>query len=266
MSLSDNLLQQAEQYLDGSMTNTEKQAFETQLENNQELAEYIELNKEMQIQYNDEDWSFVDDNTNTKILEDYLKSEDAKTIKVSISKVNTDFVHKTPLNRKAYYSYFAIAASIALLIGYFIFNSSEGSLKIYSQYNDWSTLPSLTTRGNSDDGILVKGEDAFLAKDFIKSEHYFDTFLKNNAELNPSVLVYHGISNLELENYDEALKAFNKLIESNTLDRSKGYWYKALVYLKMDDRDNAVKQLDIITSNVSYYNYSLAKEILEKLN
>jgi len=264
MSLSDDILKQAEDYLDGKLSSDALKAFELLLNDNQELTDYVLVNKEMRVQYNDKDWSFVNEDSDVKPLENYLKSTEAKALKETIKSVNDDFVKSRSSIKKNYFSYIAIAASIVVLVGYFIFNSSPTSLEIYSEYNNWSNLPSLTSRSDSDNALLVNGEKAFLDKDFEKAENYFSTYLK---DLNhPNALLYFGVSNMELGNHDKALNAFNQLIESNAIDSSKGYWYKALTYLKMDDRESVIETLNIILENGSNYNYTEAQELLEKLN
>ncbi|WP_290702158.1 tetratricopeptide repeat protein, partial [Lacinutrix sp.] len=77
--------------------------------------------------------------------------------------------------------------------------------------------------------------------------------------------LYLGVSQLELENYTEALKNFQKIIDSKTMDQSKGYWYKALTYLKMDDRENAIKEFEISAYSPKHFNHVEARELLKEL-
>jgi len=49
------------------------------------------------------------------------------------------------------------------------------------------------------------------------------------------------------------------------LDRSKGLWFKALVYLKMDDKKSAKHTLKKITENLSNFNYTKAEKLLAEL-
>ena len=104
-----------------------------------------------------------------------------------------------------------------------------------------------------------------LAFGYKKAEQLFSEHINKQSNFNPNVVLYLGVSNLELNNYDKALLNFEKLIQSNSIDKSKGYWYKTLTYLKMDDRNLAIKELKIIVENPSNYNYNKAKELLEKL-
>jgi len=264
MSLSENLQNQADDYLKDTLSIHAKKAFEVLLQENQELVDYVAINKEMQAHYNEEDWSFVEEDAETVELEEYLKSDEAKALKASVKKVNDRFVKERPSNRRNYFSYLAIAASVIVFVGYFVFNDSPTSLEVYSDYNDWSNLPSLTSRGDSDNVLLVNGEKAFLNKEYKEAAIYFEDFLttSNNSA---NALLYYGVSNIELGHYAKALDAFNQLISSETLDRSKGYWYKMLTYLKMEDKKNAIIQLELIVKDSGNYKFVEAQELLEKL-
>jgi len=265
MSLTENILNQADDYLDGKLAFEESKAFELMLTNNQELLDYININKEMRVQYNNQDWLFVEDDTDIEVLEKYLKSDDAKKYKASILKVNADYINKSNSKKTSLITYFSIAASIVILLGYFIFNSEQTNIEIYSLYNDWSNLPSLTTRSDSDNDLLVKGEEAFLNKDFNSSKEFFEMYLNTGKSINSNVLLYLGISNLEIKNYEKALTNFDDLIESKSIDFSKGYWFKALTYLKMDDKVSSIRELSIIVKDSSNYNYNQAKKLLLEL-
>jgi hypothetical protein len=265
MSLSENLQNQADDYLTDKLSIDAKKAFELLLQDNQELVDYISINKEMQAHYNEEDWSFADKNVEVEELERYIKSDDAKALKASIKKVNDRFVKESPSNKKNYFSYLAIAASVVFLIGYFVFNDSASNLELYENYNSWQELPSLISRGDVEDTTLAEAENAFVNKNYEKAHLFFDAYIQNSYTVAGTVLLYQGIVFLELNEYNNALATFNELIESNSLDNSKGYWYKALTYLKMDDTDAAIATLNVLVSDTSNYNYSKAQELLEKL-
>lgn len=265
MSLSEDIQNQAEDYLDGKLTDAAKIAFEDMLTSNKELKDYISINQEMRAHYNNQDWSFINDNSEVEILEAYLKSDEANALKHTIKAVNNTFAKEKATNKKSYFSYFAIAASIVILVGFFMFNQTPSNLEIYADYNDWSSLPSLTTRGNTDNDLLVSGEKAFLDKDYDKAENYFKTYLTTSKSNNANALLYYGISNLELGSHEKAIETFNELIVSETIDSSKGHWYKVLTYLKMDDKEAAIKTLNILVKDSLNYNHKEAQELLNKL-
>ena len=265
MNFSDNILQQVEDYLDGKMDDSTQKLFEEKILEDIDLLELITLNKQMRSSYNEKDWYSIDKpNKEGDIgkLADYFKSDDAKTTKSAIQKASKKYFKQKKTN---YYSFIAIAASILLLIGYFLMDKQITNDELYLQYNNWSEIPSLTSRSDFENEFLIKGEEAFLNKNYIKAEQNFHQFFLNEEIVNTTGLIYLGVSQLELNKFNESLLTFDKLIKSNTIDKSKGYWYKVLVYLKMNDREKAINQLNVITQNTSNYNYKEALKILSKI-
>jgi hypothetical protein len=79
------------------------------------------------------------------------------------------------------------------------------------------------------------------------------------------VYVYTGLIYSEKENLQESIAQFDLLEKSQSLDRSRALWYKALTYLKFDKVAEAKAMLTSILEDPSNYNYKEAKELLEKL-
>lgn len=274
MSFNEDILQQIEDYLNGSMTDEELVLFEEQIGENKDLAEAISINKKMQLQYGDDDWDFIkDDKNNTAIntLETLLKSDDFNNKKEVIQATSDVYFKRNKQNKlkvknsKLYYA-LGIAAAIVVFLGLFLKDNGLSNEEIYLDNSSWQELPSLVSRSETNTILLSKGENAFLKKDYKLAQESFGIYIKNKKELNVNVLLYVGISQLELEDFNAALVSFQKIIDSKTLDQSKGYWYMALTYLKMDDREAAVNTFKIIVNNATYYNHEKAKVILEKLN
>lgn len=269
MILSEDIKAQADNYLDNNMSEIERNAFEQELKGNKLLQEYLAINKEMAKQYSDSDWQFLEqpNTSDVNVLEDYLKSDDINKLKEAIKMASTSYhqnkVKKKP-SKSVGYSFLAIAASIVLLIGLYFAGSNDN---IYEDYNSWNELPSLIERGDALDSNLEQAENAFVKKNFNLANTLYLQYLKESTnESNVTVYLYLGITELELKQKEKALAYFDNVITSNSIDFSKGYWYKALVYLKFEEHENAKKQLRIITQEQSNYNYKEAKKLLKKLN
>ncbi len=275
MSFSNNTLEQAELYLDGKMTAEELKVFEKEIENNEALQNYIETNKQMRLQYSEDNWGFAKDiNQNTKVeeLEVLFNSEDTKKTKEAISKASQSYFNTTSKTTKGgktgkYKIYFtlAMAACITLLVGYFINNKSQTATELYATYSSWEELPSLAERGDSQGTLLYKGEQAFLAKDYKEAKNAFLEAIKASNNFDANTLLYLGIAQLELNEYEAALSNFSKVTKSDSLDASKGYWYTGLTYLKQRAKTKAIKTFELIAANATYYNNDKAKTILEAL-
>lgn len=267
MSLSENQITQANSYLENTLSETERRDFEIELTKNKTLQEYISINKEMEKQYSDIHWQFLEDQNTKEIkeLENYLKSDDAKEIKNTIEITNSNYNKKAkPVKtiKLKLYSFIVVAASIILLIGFYI---SNGNQNLYNNYNSWEELPSLIERGATENNLLQNAENTFIKQNYSEANQLYTKYLSQNETTNYNIYLYLGITELELNQDKKALSTFNKIIESNSLDASKGYWYKALVYLKTKDSINAIKQLEIIVNNSENFKFAEAKKILEAL-
>ncbi|WAC03622.1 tetratricopeptide repeat protein [Lacinutrix neustonica] len=227
----------------------------------------------MRLQYGEDGWDFIDEHKNNDALdalETLLKSKEFQHKKKVIQRAGDLYFKneksKGVSNKKPQlYFALAIAAALVLFFGILFKDSGLTSTEVYSNNSNWDELPSLVSRGETNAVLLSKGEDAFTNKDYPLAEARFSAYVDTNKEVSITALLYLGVSQLELENYTSALENFQKIIDSNTLDHSKGYWYKALVYFKKGDKENAIKTLEIIATNPEYYKHSKAKEILEAL-
>lgn len=267
MSLSENLQLQADKYLVSTLSESELKAFKLELTNNKALQDYISINQEMNAQYNDLDWQFLGSNFNNKVeeLEQFFKKEETKELKLTLQKISDNYNNnskKIGVKKKNIYPFLAVAASIMLLLGVFFYNSNKN---LYSNYNTWNELPSLIERSASQNQMLQNAEQAFINKDYLTANTLYSQYIKQENTTNYNVYLYLGITQIELNKNEEALLSFNKVIESNSLDFSKGYWYKALTYLKIKDNANAIVQLEIIIKNPENYKFAEAKKLLEKL-
>ena len=267
MSLPEELLKQANNYLENTLSDEERSDFELELAQNKELQEYLSISKEMDKQYSDTDWQFLE-STNTKevdALEDYLKSDETKALRSAINNASITFKknEKKPktFNLKKY-SFLAVAALVILFLGLNFFGSNNN---LYQDYNSWEELPSLINRGEVQENILQNAEAAFLNKEYSKANNLYKQYIDTTKEFNVTAYLYLGITDLELNNEAQALSSFNKIIESNSLDASKGHWYKALTYLKFEKNDLAIEQLELIVENSDNYNFSEAQLLLNKL-
>ncbi len=255
-------------YLRDELSLEEKALFKKSLQKNPELLEEFRIHQELFLQVDESGWThqlFSPDKKEVAELETYFRSEEALKLKNTITKIRTTY------NRKNASSFFSnktiisilVAASIALFVVLFTMNSDDSSEELYAQYSQWEDLPSLTSR--SDETQLANGQHLFEENKFEESYNLFTSYNDDNSKIKPSLLIYIGLSALELNKYEEAISYFDQLIQSDAVDQSKGYWYKALAYLKQDKREEAISVLEIIRKNETNYKYITSKELLDKL-
>ncbi len=158
-----------------------------------------------------------------------------------------------------------IAASILLLIGYFVLNPSEPNLSdLYVSNADWTELPSFTVREDSKNA-LNEAQVSFENKNFEEANAQFNKLLENGSN-NPQILMYLGISYLELNDFENAITTFEGLQNGKSLDSNKALWYKALTYLKWNRKELAINTLNELLKDPSNYKHAEAQKIYNELN
>ena len=145
-----------------------------------------------------------------------------------------------------------------------MFNRGINNDDLYAEYSDYSNLPSFVSRGEVGTDSLYNAENLFKENKYKEALDIFQSQI-NTSTNTGSVYIYTGLSQIELEQYKQAENTFDTLIESNLLDAEKGYWYKALLYLKQDNHEKAISILKVIVSE-SLFNNKKATELLNKLD
>jgi tetratricopeptide (TPR) repeat protein len=235
-----------ETYLSNEMTKEEVTTFEARLKNepdfNQAFNTYKELSSFLEHKIENEE-AIASFQSNVKNISDgYFKEQNGS---------------KKVIRMKPWQ--FAIAASVALLIGFFMFN--QFSNPTFGDYNNYETI-SLTVRGEQDE-LLKIGENAFNTKDFAKAEDVFTQLLAKD-EFNKELQLYKGIALIELNKFDEADNLFGKLSEQSSVYKNKAIWYLGLSKLKQKDHDACLQILRTLPEDAD--DYEEAKKLINKLD
>ncbi len=278
MEFDDTIYNQIDLYISGQMEASDREEFEQRIESDIELRKEVFLQKSIKlaVQDNDEDWilndQYIKNNDAINQIKALRKQKDYVASEANIKKVANQYFdhvkHKKSVTWKLYIGAVAAVLCIALMVYYFNpFNPSMNDL--YSEYSNWNELPSLTTQSESQNNLSL-GEELFLKKKYNEAISIFSKEIHQgsieDSFSKPYVLVYLGISYLEIEEYDKALKTFDTLIQSDGLDRSKGYWYKALVFLKKGDKEKTKNQLKLLLQDEKNFNFQKAKDLMHSLH
>uniref|UniRef100_UPI0025C1C175 tetratricopeptide repeat protein n=1 Tax=Lacinutrix sp. TaxID=1937692 RepID=UPI0025C1C175 len=150
----------------------------------------------------------------------------------------------------------AMAASVALFIGVFLFNQLSNPT-----YSDFNTHEPMTiVRGNVKD--LIEATKAFNNKEYAKANTLLKTVLENDPE-NSELQLYYAITNIELDNFEVADTALNKIITGESAYKNRALWYSALSRLKQKNIEAAIVLLKQITEEAD--DYKEAQKLLDKL-
>ena len=234
-------------YITGMLSKEERLVFENRLKSDSTFKENFDAFKELS--------RFLENrfDPETNAFTDNLK-------KISNAHFDgvEDGVEKRQKNRFFRYGQFAMAASIVILLGVFIFN--QFSDPAYGDYNNHETI-SLTVRG-VEDSVLKDAEKAFNSKNFTQAEMLFNKILSNDPS-NLEVELYKSIALIEMGQVGEADELLRELSETNSAYGNKAKWYWAMSKLKQKEFEECVKILKTIPKEAK--DYKRAEKLWKKL-
>jgi len=267
MSFEDDIL--IERFLNGELTREEAANFSQRLDVDSELREKVQLEKQLLEALNEDSWSSIKNLDNRQELDQYkelFKSDDIQQLKKTIAKIGDENEEQKRISPKRnWYFYSAVAALLVVsLMVYVNVNQTPSLENLYTDYLDSTELPSLVTRDNTDPSIS-EAETLYTNKDYNNAVIAYTDLIEKMPSNKGTLYLYKGVSEMQLNKFTDAEKTFDILMRSASLDATKAYWYKALLYLKMKDRNQASDVLKVIIDN-TYFNYKKATVLLEELN
>lgn len=268
-------------YISGTLQKESQKEFEKRMQFEPLLKQEVDLHRSLKYAVNEKEWFLMEpdqDNEDINLIRDLKRSEKYSSIEANIKNIGDQYFEgnlvatkNSETNKERKWLYYVSGLVAVLCISFFIkdvtLNNSADQL--YTEYSNWNTLPSLTVQ-NDETNVLAEGERLFFEKDYTKAITLFSNIAEETKQEKTAnstyVLSYLGASYLESGDYTKAMATYNKLEQSNTLDSSKAYWYKALVYLKQDDKVNAKAMLEKTLESEQNYNFKKANELLKKLD
>jgi tetratricopeptide (TPR) repeat protein len=246
-----------DRYLEGTMENSELIWFQKELDGNVELQEDLRMQKKLN--------GLIVENQ-TICLQEQLNMIHSNLFKESEIKTS---VFSEPKRNKVLYLTMGIAASCMLLTIIISkqLNTNISKNDIYNKYFEPANIGMVfRSAGNGEiNDELRSAMSMYEQKNYVNAINLFEDILNKDSS-RIGLNLYSGISHMEIKEYDEANKRFNKIIDQNSnafIESAK--WYLGLCYL-MTDKENQAKNVftDISKSN-SYYNKD-AKKILKQMN
>ncbi len=275
MEFDNNIYEQIEAFISEKMGEGERKLFEAKIQSDKDLENEVELHRSLKNVIQNKKWHLtesVKDNKEFNQIKNSRRSKKYANIESSIQEAGDQYFEneiKPKGNKKWLYYISAVAAVVCIAFFINYYNSNQSTTSLYAEYSDWKDLPSLTVQ-NDNENILAHGEHLFFEAEYTKAIMIFSEELKDSSvqkqNLNPYILSYLGASYLELNDYQNAILTFDQLVHSNTIDSSKGYWYKAMVYLKQGDKQKTEEQLRLVLQDERNFNFQKAKELLKKLD
>ena len=229
-------------YLSNTLSIEECTAFEMRLKTETELNEAFTLYKEI-----------------NGMLEQHIGgAEEKQDFEENLSAVSDAYFSDQAKVSRAPYWKFAIAASIALLFGLFMFNNFSSAT--YGNFADHDTI-SLTLRGEDND-LIKQAETSFNNGDYKRANEVFTKILETD-DANIEIQFYRAITNIELNNYAEAEEMLERISKGQSVFKNQAAWYMALSKLKQKRTEECVEILRTIPEDAEVY--KRAQKLLKKL-
>ncbi|MBF8149881.1 hypothetical protein ITJ86_08215 [Winogradskyella sp. F6397] len=241
---------QFEAYLTGDLSQDDLLVFNERLQSDAQFKKAFEVYKDMSAHLEHEIM-------NEQEISDFKANLDVISNKHFNTTENSDNTIETS-QKSSFYKY-AMAASVVILLGFFIFNQF-GKPK-YEDYNTFDPI-SLTVR-SSEDANFSTAEQSFNAQNYEDAIKAFNTILENDFS-NLEIQLYKSMALVETDQFQEADMLLNKLTNGNTAYRNKAKWILALSYLKQDKTAASIKVLQTIPEDAE--DYTSAQDLLDKLD
>jgi len=251
-------IERIEQHETGAMNAAERSAFEAELAGNADLRQaqalYIQANEvleqglENKLRHQLQDWA-------------------SETAQVPMTAT------KTPakvVSMQSTWMRMAIAASVALLIGWFGFQwagSQYSDQALYSGNYEKPNDSVFRAGGAGEEHPLQTGYDAMKANNMEAAATFFSSVLTDNDYFSEAQY-YLGHANLQQQKYDAAITAFNQCkARSSSKFKEKAEWNLLLAYIAVGKTgDTEFKTLLDETANDPAHSYQLkAKELKRDL-
>jgi len=266
--MNDELQLKIEHYISGSMSELEAKDFEKLMAESDELNAAVNLSKQLNIHLSGTvDDSVVPKNEYTQKLRSFMESEEAQELKEKLQDIQMERRVPQLRSKRRRVAFIAAAAAVIFLVSAIglLYQAEAGPDQLFASYYTANDLPSVISRGTSN-ALLERGAAAFYDQDYANALAYFEQYEASTEEPEIALHLYKGVALMQLDRYYAAIQEFEIAIDSDSVDATKGFWFKAMAHLKSGDVANAKYVLKDIASHVWYYNHEKAKELLEKLD
>jgi TolA-binding protein len=236
-----------ERYNAGEMSDSDKQSFEKKLINDKMLRDEANLRRKT-----DE----ILENQNIISLRNKL---------TSIEKRRESKKHIISTKMPVYLKYAAVILGIILIGNLSLFRGKNLSgdeiiNRYYKVYEPPTTSRSSVTEPNSDFTMAL---EFYNTHEYGKAAALFSKVVESNPKDMQSEFL-SGLSNFEDKKYPEAKQSFANVISENEnyfIETAK--WYLALCYVKTNEKEKAIQQLEIIKKEGGLYSKD-AKNIIKR--
>lgn len=236
-----------ERYNAGEMDEAEKLWFRKELEGNKRLRDEVTLRKKADM---------------------VLKNHDSVQLRIKLAEIEKNRAAARPKNpgKHSTWKYAAAIIAFALIGSVVVLTSGKMTNeeligKFYKPYEGATTSRSQQAAVNDD---YSRGLEYYNIHDYRNAALYFGKVVSSDRKYIESTM-YYGVSKYEEKNYPEAVQKFRVVTDDgDNMYMEDAQWYLALCYIQTNEKELAVKQLDMIRRSESIYSKQAGK-ILRKM-
>lgn len=234
-----------EKYVQGELTEKERQKFDALLKNNADFKGDVEFH------------------TNLKRV---TEADDDDKFRGILSEFEAEASTQNSIEGRLPTKWL-VAAAIALTAGlayFFTIDSSVSTKNLFVQnFEPYPNTVNPIVRGVEDDHQKTK---AFVAYQIGKYEEALPLFTKlYTTEKIPYYLFYRANALIQLNRAAEAIPLLQEHLKTKDKLTDKSNWYLAMAYLQLDDKANAKKMLNLVV-NEGDFKVVEAQRLLEELD
>ncbi|MFO8235672.1 MAG: hypothetical protein R6U04_09745 [Bacteroidales bacterium] len=242
-----NIYEDIERYIEGDLQGHALADMETAIEENVNLKQEYFFRKEVDSAIQEE---------NVMNLRSQLQQ-----ISTSQSPKSTATGREKRIQRRKSY---VAAASLTLLlgiggIGYFHMNSPKNPEEVFEEhYEPYQATISFRSGNEEINSLLVRAYQYYQEEKYTTALTLFDQILEQEQDM--GVLLYSGISLMEIDRYYEAEQSFAMVVKNdNNLFIEQAKWYLAMCYIKTNEKTEAEKLLADLAQNSQFYDEQAEK-------
>ena len=218
MNIDRNTYRRIENYLQNRLNETDRKAFEDQMEENPTLRQEVE--------------------TYRLLIEGVQRKAFQEAFGEDIKRMHQEWDHKQaePKIRFLYqWQTYAVAAAVVLLLLVYFWPPSLYKQLALGYYTPDAAIG--RTLGSKPQ-LEYDGDEFYERENYSKAKQTYQQSLKTTPDHRP--LQYRmGLVNMATDNYQEAISYFLQIIPTDTLLYPKSRWYVALAYLACNEAEMA---------------------------